>query len=75
VLPPFRTVPACSFYSLKEVQNYKVLVRGAILVGERAPRPQEGLIWWGRDSHCRSMTVVLLAPWLHGQACAPLLEE
>jgi hypothetical protein len=40
----FRTVPACSFYSLKEVQGYKVLVRGTILVGERAPRPQEGLI-------------------------------
>jgi hypothetical protein len=27
------TVPACSFYSLKEVQDYKILVRGAILVG------------------------------------------
>jgi hypothetical protein len=38
-------VPACSFYSLKEVQGYKILVCGMILVGERAPRPREGLIW------------------------------
>jgi hypothetical protein len=70
-----RTVPACSFYSLKEVQGYKMLVHVVILVGERAPRPQEGLIWWGRDSHCIGMVLVLLAPWLHGQACTPLLEE
>jgi hypothetical protein len=40
----FRTVPACSFYSLKEVQGYKMLVRGVILVGEIAPGPWEGLI-------------------------------
>jgi hypothetical protein len=70
-----RAVPACSFYSLKEVQGYKMLVHGAILVGERAPRPREGLIWWGCGLHCRGMAVVLLALWLHGQACAPLLEE
>jgi hypothetical protein len=57
----FRTVPACSFYSLKEVQGYKMLVRGVILVGEIAPGPQEGLIWWGRDLHCRGMALVLLA--------------
>jgi hypothetical protein len=60
------TVPACSFYSLKEVQGYKMLVRGVILVGERAPGPQEGLIWWGHDLHYRVMALVLLAPWLHG---------
>jgi hypothetical protein len=71
----FRTVPTCSFYSLKEVHGYMVLVRGVILVGERALRPREGLIWWGRDLHCRGMALVLLEPWLHGQACAPLLEE
>jgi hypothetical protein len=72
---PCGTVPACSFYSLKEVQGYKTLVRGVILVGEIAPGPREGLIWWGRDLHCRGMALVLLAPWLYGQACAPLLEE
>jgi hypothetical protein len=42
---PFETVPTCSFYSLKEVQGYKMLVHGVILVGEGAPRPREGLIW------------------------------
>jgi hypothetical protein len=57
-----RAVPTCSFYSLKEVQGYKMLVRGAILIGELAPGPQEGLIWWGRDLHCRGMVLVLLAP-------------
>jgi hypothetical protein len=71
----FRTVPTCSFYSLNEVHGYMVLVRGVILVGERALRPREGLIWWGHDLHCRGMALVLLEPWLHGQACAPLLEE
>jgi hypothetical protein len=62
VFLPSRTVPACSFYSLKEVQGYEMLVRGVIL----APGPQEGLIWWGRDLHCRGMALVLLASWLHG---------
>jgi hypothetical protein len=71
----FRTVPACSFYSLKEVQGYKMLVRGVILVGEIALGPREGLIWWGRDLYCRGMALVLLPSWLHGQACVPLLEE
>jgi hypothetical protein len=66
-----------SFYSLKEVQAYKILVRGVILVRERerAPRPQEGLIWWGHDSYYRGMESVLLVSWLHGRSCAPLLKE
>jgi hypothetical protein len=38
------TIPACSFYSLKEVQGYKILIRGVTLVGEGAQRPREGLI-------------------------------
>jgi hypothetical protein len=46
VSPPFGTVPACSFYSLKEVQSYKMLACGVILVGEGARRPREGLIRW-----------------------------
>jgi hypothetical protein len=71
----FVAVSTCSFYSLKEVQGYKMLVHGVILVGERAPRPREGLIWWERDSHYRGMALVLLSPWLHGQTCALLLEE
>jgi hypothetical protein len=40
----FQNSPACFFYSLKEVQGYKMLVRGVILVGERALGPREGLI-------------------------------
>jgi hypothetical protein len=39
-------VHACFFYSLKEVQGYKMLVRGVTLAGEGAQRPQEGLIRW-----------------------------
>jgi hypothetical protein len=35
----FGTVPACSFYNLKEVQGYKILVRGVTLDGEGAQRP------------------------------------
>jgi hypothetical protein len=31
-------IPACSFYSLKEVQGYKILVCGVILAG--------GGAWW-----------------------------
>jgi hypothetical protein len=38
VMSPSRVVPACPFYSLKEVQGYRMLVRGVILVGEREPR-------------------------------------
>jgi hypothetical protein len=72
---PFGTIPACSFYSPKEVQGYKMLVRGAILVGEGAPRPQEGLIWWRRGLYYRGMVLILLALLLHVQACAPLLRE
>jgi hypothetical protein len=68
------TVPACSFYSLKEVQGYKILVRGMILV-EGAQRPREGLIWWRRGPHCGGMALVLLALLLHVQACAALLRE
>jgi hypothetical protein len=41
-----RTVPPCSFYSLKEVQGYEILVRGVNLVGKGAQRPKEGLIRW-----------------------------
>jgi hypothetical protein len=69
------TVPVCSFYSLKEVQGYKMLVRGVTLVGEGAQRPQEGLIRWRRGPHCGGMPLVLLALLLHVQACAPLLRE
>jgi hypothetical protein len=58
--PLFRTISACSFYSLKEVQGYKMSIRGAIFVGEGAQRPQEGLIWWRRGLHCRGMALVLL---------------
>jgi hypothetical protein len=38
-----RTVPACSFYSLKEVQGYKTLGMWVILVEEAARRPREAL--------------------------------
>jgi hypothetical protein len=40
------TITSCSFYSLKEVQGYRMLVHGVILVGEGAPRPRVGLIRW-----------------------------
>jgi hypothetical protein len=69
------TVPACSFYSLKEVQGYKMLVRGVTLVGEGALRPREGLIRWRRGLHYIGMALVLLALPLHVQACVPLLRE
>jgi hypothetical protein len=46
------TVSACSFYSLKEVQSYKILVRGVILVGVEARRPWEGLIRWRHGLYC-----------------------
>jgi hypothetical protein len=69
------TVPACSFYSLKEVQGYKILVRGVTLVGEGAQRPREGLIRLRHGLHCRGMALVLLALLLHVQACASLLRE
>jgi hypothetical protein len=75
VPPPFGTVPACSFYSRKEVQSYKMLARGVIVVGEGARRPREGLIRWRRGLHCRGVALVLLALLLHAQACAPLLRE
>jgi hypothetical protein len=68
-------VPACSFYSLKEVQGYKTLARGVILVGEGAQRPWEGLIRWRRGLHYGGMALVLLALLLHVKACAPLLRE
>jgi hypothetical protein len=66
-------VPAC--YSLKEVQGYKMLVYGTILAEEEASGPREVLIWWRRDLHYSGMALVLLALWLQGQACVPLLEE
>jgi hypothetical protein len=69
------TVPACSFYSLKEVQGYKMLVCGVILVGEGAQRHRKGLIRWRRGPHCGGMALVLLTLLLHVQACAPLLRE
>jgi hypothetical protein len=68
-------IPACSFYSLKEVQGYKMLVCGAILMREREPRPREGLIRWRRGLHCGGMASVLLALLLRVQAWAPLLGE
>jgi hypothetical protein len=58
-------VPACTFYSLKEVQGYKMLVRGVILVGEGAPRPREGLIRQRRGLYCGGMALVLLTLLLH----------
>jgi hypothetical protein len=73
--PSLGMIPACFFYSLKEVQGYNMLVRGAIFVGEGAQRPREGLIRWRRGPHCRGMVSVLLALLLHVQACAPLLGE
>jgi hypothetical protein len=69
------TVLACSFYSLKEVQGYRMLVCGVTLVGEGAQRPREGLIRRRRGPHCGGMALVLLALLLHVQACAPLLRE
>jgi hypothetical protein len=64
-------VPACSFYSLKEVQDYKTLVCGRSL-----PRKQPGgLIQWRRGLHCRGMASVLLVLLLHGEADVPLLRE
>jgi hypothetical protein len=68
-------IPACSFYSLKEVQGYKILARGVTLAGEGAQRPREGLIRWRRGLHCGGMTSVLLALLLRVQARAPLLRE
>jgi hypothetical protein len=70
-----RTAPACSFYSLKEVQGYKMLVCGVILVGEGVQRPQEGLIQCRHGPHYGGMALVLLALLLHVQACAPQLRE
>jgi hypothetical protein len=52
-----------------------MLVCKTIPAGEVAPGPREVLIWWRRDLHCRDMALVLLALWLHGQACVPLLGE
>jgi hypothetical protein len=69
------TVPACSFYSLKEVQGYKILVRGVTLAGEGAQKPREGLIRWRHGLHCGGIALVLLAFLLHVQACAPLLRK
>jgi hypothetical protein len=68
-------IPTSSFYSLKEVQGYKILVRGAIFVGEGAQRPREGLIRWRRGPHCRGMASVLLTLLLHVQPCVSLLGE
>jgi hypothetical protein len=43
---PLGMIPTCSFYSLKEVQGYKMLACGVTLAGEGAQRPREGLIRW-----------------------------
>jgi hypothetical protein len=45
-----RTVPACSFYSLKELQGYKMLVRGRSLL-EKQPRGLGGALS-GDDMVC-----------------------
>jgi hypothetical protein len=60
-----RTVPTCSFYSLKEVQGYKMLVCGVILAGEAALGPRWGLIRWQRGLYYGGMASVLLALLLH----------
>jgi hypothetical protein len=54
-------IPTCSFYSLKEVQGYKMLSCGVTLAGEGAQRPREGLIRWRRGLYCGGMALVLLA--------------
>jgi hypothetical protein len=53
-------VTACSFYSLKEVQGYRILVRGVTLVREGAPRPREGLIRWRHGLHYGGMALIVL---------------
>jgi hypothetical protein len=70
-----RTVPACSFYSLKEVQGLQDVGAWEILTGEAAPGPLGGLIWWRHGLYCRVMASILLALLLHCQACVPLLRE
>jgi hypothetical protein len=70
-----RIIPACSFYSFKYVQGYKMLARGVTLAGEGAQRPREGLIRWRRGLHCGGMASVLLAMLLRVQAYASLLRE
>jgi hypothetical protein len=72
---PPRLIPACFFYSLKEVQGYKMLVCGVTLAGGGAWRPRKGLIRWQCGPHCGGMASVLLALLLCVQACAPLLKE
>jgi hypothetical protein len=67
-------VPTCSFYSLKEVQGYKMLVCGRSLLGKQ-PWGLEGLIRWRRGLYYRGMASVLLALLLHCEACVPLLRE
>jgi hypothetical protein len=69
------TIPACSFYSLKEVQGYKMLVCGVPLAGGGAWRPRKGLIRWRCGLRYGGMASVLLALQLHVQVCVPLLEE
>jgi hypothetical protein len=69
-----RTVPACSFYSLKEVQCYKMLVCGAILERERAeasggPYPMASWPALWRHGVGTSGTAATCQAW------APLLRE
>jgi hypothetical protein len=74
VFPSFsRMVPACSFYSLKEVQGYRMSVRDPCWGS--SPGASGGLIRWCRGLHCRGMASVLLALLLHDEACVPLLRE
>jgi hypothetical protein len=69
-----RMVLACSFYSLKEVQGYKMWCVGDPCWGS-SPRASGGLIRWRRGLYCRGMASVLLVLLLHGRACVPLLRE
>jgi hypothetical protein len=62
---PLGMISVCSFYSLKEVQGYKILARGVTFAGEGAQRPRESLIRWRRGLHCGGMALVLLTVLLH----------
>jgi hypothetical protein len=49
-------IHACSFYSFKEVQGYKILAYGVTLLVEEPGGLGKGLIWWRRDWYCGGMT-------------------
>jgi hypothetical protein len=71
---PPGTIPACFFYSLKEVQGYKMLAYGVTLLVED-PEASEGPYPVGHDMHCGGMASTLLALLLCVLACVPLLKE